>query len=121
MYIIPPLLQHPSIMVSVKARFLSLDYGRIYEDRFSKADGGLVTPSSLMSLGVSCLNFQVLYFKHNLLLFTFQPFFLAHLFFMYRIVVKRMNGISLGYIAGGMINIESCSKHVVSIFRNHIL
>jgi len=100
-------------MMSVKARFLSFDYVLTYEGRFSKAEGGLVPPSSLMSLEVSCLNFQVLYFKCNLLLFIFQPFFLAHLFFMYRIVLKKMNGISLGNIAGGMINIESCSKHVV--------
>lgn len=104
-------------MESVKVIFFSLDYVLIYKGRFNKAEGGLVPTSSLRSLKVSWLNFQVLYFKGNLLLFTFQPFILAHLFFMYRILLKkRVNGISLGNIEGGMINTETCGKHVFSIF-----
>lgn len=43
-------------------------------------------------------------------------FFLAHLFFLYRIVLKKTEWNLLRNIAGGMINIESCGKHV-SIFR----
>lgn len=38
-----------------------------------------------------------------------------------RLYLKKLKGISLGNIAGGMINIEPCGKHVISIFGKQIL
>lgn len=61
-----------NIMESVKVRYFSLDCAVIYKCRFSETEGYLVPLSSLMSLKISCLNLQVLYFKWSLLLFTFQ-------------------------------------------------
>lgn len=110
-------------MESAEARYFCLPCVPTYKHIFHKTEGDLVPPSSLMSLKVSRLNFQVLYFKQNLLLFTFWHFFCSCYIYSLctELYFKLLNGISLGNRAGGMIHAELTDKQSISLLRKGIL